>query len=1467
VFLERGKHMIEEEVPEPKHEGTAPSTTQDLLCSAVADVARFECAVQQVPFAATSMFQSRSFVFQVTNPGSMSLPFRWGLEDAVKPGSALAITRSAMMSHNNAAAGGGGVPGSAPNANLAVPCPFTVEPAEGTIPAHSSKEFTVRFAPEEVEDFMYFLTARMPTLPSGSEPLKLMLRGKSTRPVAHVDLVDSPDYLSRRQPGKKNERGVVGPIEASTTVRCAELESRGTRVRNTKRFCVHNPTAQAYEFTWEAVGEPDPSWKCATPKGTIGAGRKGEMIFEYTPDTTGVAEAFFKLKIPSHGLEELFLFAGCVVEPQVFFDKTRVDFNALMVGTVNTERVHIENKEHLPFSFTFDRMSFGGADGARGGGKGSGSQGLRPVLEISPMSGLVPPNGRTAIDVTFCPGEEVFQNFNLVANVRRKPIALGLNVKGEGYAVHAHMIAGDATENDGGDLVLKEGEGGTTEVLELLPSPAVNHVEFGSMFLNESRTKRVVLANQGRFNFDYLWVRNKRASELGPMLEVKGAQLGGTVRKGDSVEVAWTFRPVNAEVDLEGCEFTCTVAGKLDYTVRLRGKGVKPALHFSFVKHDFGPCFTTPPGAPPVEELTTLRVTNQDPSQSLSLDCTFESTRALAVTCPPRVLEPGAFVEVPFKFTPRDQEDYSFRVPFLVNGSSSVVVAVTGQGTAARLELSNPSHVLCAFGALSEGNEATRALKVVNRSRKALVFELVDPAHLGSGKLEANDVWVNPLQPTSLQPREACVVEVRFAPRQRMGGFSEDLLVKYAGHERKLTTVTGSATGMAVALEQDTLPFGTVCSGSLMTRPLTLENSGDLVAQFRWQSTSFGPHFNVTPLEGRVLPGAEAVFQVTFSPQRVDHDLRSEGMRLFVDGSAPLLLTCLGACVPQPEDSITELAFSGRARRATLKTVTVSNPTAKPWFLTPVLTGDHWKCATQLQVPANGSAPFEVTYFPLCMTTAAIPAAAATTAVVAPVAAEGEEEVDDDAGSTTSAVKADKQKPPAAVDVEGASLEGSLFFALPTGSALMYKLKGTSSAPDAESTVEVTTPAKRVATVTLPLRNWLPKAQRFDVRIDLRGDTDGASTSFEGTQTVDLPAGMGASAGYALKVKAFKEGAPCGGTVTFTNPRTGEYMFHEVNVKVEVPTTTETIGLESALRQVARHLITVDNPLPRHAPVTFEGGEDKWWSCADPCVRLVRLGEMAGNKEGTFQVEYRPLALTPTKVKGGGSASVETLLEFRTLELGTFRYNLALTALPPTSEPSLRFDSPLGGSQTETFTFRSFNRQPLTYTCSVGKPAFFEVVGSTQLSAPACADWEGQELKVAVRFEPEALGGVEDVLVVQPSGSSAGNGGEYRVRLHGACRRPQPQGPFEVPVNGSKDVSVRNVFAQDREYVFTVDHPAFSVVNPRATIKAKEAANCSVRYAPTTAGGGGDTAKLFVNCPAAPDMPPWVFYLKGGPAK
>ncbi|CAM9503860.1 unnamed protein product, partial [Hapterophycus canaliculatus] len=270
-------------------------------------------------------------------------------------------------------------------------------------------------------------------------------------------------------------------------------------------------------------------------------------------------------------------------------------------------------------------------------------------------------------------------------------------------------------------------------------------------------------------------------------------------------------------------------------------------------------------------------------------------------------------------------------------------------------------------------------------------------------------------------------------------------------------------------------------------------------------------------------------------------------------------------------------------------------------------------------VPANGKAEYTIEFFPLAMTIAV--------------------------GS----------------DGKPVALSGSLFFALPDGGAVLYRLVGEADGPEAASSLELGTPAKTALAFTLPVANWLRRAQRFTMKAVLEEGTT-SSTTLSGAKTIEVPAL--ATKDFALRFLAFKEGVTMA-TVTFTNDGTDEYLFHRLAFTATPPCVQETIELEGSVRSLTRRLITVANPLDQDEPITFPSGNDAlspiggdsgggsrtegWWRCSSPHVRLVRVGEMAGNLEGVFAVDYRPLVATEDQ------KAEEAELSFDIQELGTYR--------------------------------------------------------------------------------------------------------------------------------------------------------------------------------------------------------------------
>merc|ERR1719197_714158 len=97
----------------------------------------------------------------------------------------------------------------------------------------------MRFSPQEIQDdFSATFTCR--SSDSAEQVLlQISVNASAKRPWCHFELQPS-DYRGRR----------VSDAPLDPKYQIIEFESLGTRVKNTKRFYVLNPTAEEYEFQW-----------------------------------------------------------------------------------------------------------------------------------------------------------------------------------------------------------------------------------------------------------------------------------------------------------------------------------------------------------------------------------------------------------------------------------------------------------------------------------------------------------------------------------------------------------------------------------------------------------------------------------------------------------------------------------------------------------------------------------------------------------------------------------------------------------------------------------------------------------------------------------------------------------------------------------------------------------------------------------------------------------------------------------------------------------------------------------------------------------------------------------------------------------------------------------------------------------------------------------------------------------------
>ena len=517
-------------------------------------------------------------------------------------------------------------------------------------------------------------------------------------------------------------------------------------------------------------------------------------------------------------------------------------------------------------------------------------------------------------------------------------------------------------------------------------------------------------------------------------------------------------------------------------------------------------------------------------------------------------------------------------------------------------------------------------------------------------------------------------------------------------------------------------------------------------------------------------------------------DIRVERVRCKVEGGADCFLTLTGSCVEQDGDA-TLVEFNCPVRKSDQKTISIHNSsTTQSWQLQPVFRNDIWSGAEFLSVPPQGRADYPITFKPVSMATSEAPH------------------------------------------------EGTLFFPLPDGTGLLYRLTGVAEEPLPEATMELDVEAKSRFSGKLKANNWLPVAQRFKIitEVTAAGGGDAAATTITGAEYIDVPAFGDRE--YKYSFYAFKEGVS-DAKVTFKNEASGEYMFYVIKFKAAPAGVRGTLQLGCAVRQLTSQKVRLDNPLD-HA-VTFTS------TSTDPQLQVPATLEVPPGSFRQVEVTYRPLLVGESK----GSVTLESP------ELGIFKWDTELQGVPTPPENGLTFSIPLGGSDTQVFRFTHWLGDKADYKCSFrggGAGGCFEVQPTVSAAAPT-GD-EGEEVTVSVTFEPTRVAAnFSDVLIVEHP-----DGGTYECPVKGRAEGPRPQGPIEMKGGGAGSLAHKNVFLEDAEFHFSCDNPAFTV-KPSEVIKSKQSVNVSIAFKEVP--GHPRTGKLTISCPQHSPSP-WVYYLR-----
>jgi hydrocephalus-inducing protein len=98
-------------------------------------------------------------------------------------------------------------------------------------------------------------------------------------------------------------------------------------------------------------------------------------------------------------------------------------------------------------------------------------------------------------------------------------------------------------------------------------------LDFGEFFINEVKTKQVVLTNNGEFNFDFLWKRQ-------PNKNITITPESGTVQKGGQMKIQIKFS-ASSETELKNYKSTLTILSGPKYDFNILGSARKPGVRLN----------------------------------------------------------------------------------------------------------------------------------------------------------------------------------------------------------------------------------------------------------------------------------------------------------------------------------------------------------------------------------------------------------------------------------------------------------------------------------------------------------------------------------------------------------------------------------------------------------------------------------------------------------------------------------------------------------------------------------------------------------------------------------------------------------------------------------------------------------------------------------------------------------------------
>ncbi|XP_014245825.1 hydrocephalus-inducing protein-like isoform X2 [Cimex lectularius] len=770
---------------------------------------------------------------------------------------------------------------------------------------------------------------------------------------------------------------------------------------------------------------------------------------------------------------------------------------------------------------------------------------------------------------------------------------------------------------------------------------------------------------------------------------------------------------------------------------------------------------------------TILKFYNKSQEQLLLEKITQDSNH-LKVSLFEHLVPPRSSQDILIDFLPREAYRYVDHIDFLINGVYSVQIEILGEGISMAVGPANPSGTVVKFDDVLVGTSQTKTRQIVNFSVVPIQLLLILEENK-SLKIEPTDAFV-------MKPKETKIISITYSPTVKET-ISSQVMIKTMDDLNPLFDLVCSSLHTNIYFDISVINYATVVKGCKVSQQVVIVNKGDTGHFFKWDCRRMNSNLKVYPQEGSCFPGSKIVCKVSFQCMTPGYKFNDEIICNFENYKA-LPLRVYVECVNTPEPNKWTL-FTTPVRQTTYENISVENQSVDTIIVYPVICGEYFSVDEAVIIPGKSSSFCTVKYEPLTMTSDFIP-----------------------------------------------YHEGKLYIQFPNGTCIVHGLKGEALEPNTESRTTWCIDTKTQETKYFQIVNWLNEHQRFSVSAHVKA-IDCPPYSFTGSAYIDIAANS--SRMYPFTVYISKE-TEFEFELTFTNPKTKEFIWFTTMVKVSTKGPLGTYYLTSQVRTTIFQELELLNPTDETQSIILD--------CQESTDIALANTELEKNASTKIILQYSPLVVCENK---------QVNVRLRNSKLGEFWYVFILSSFPAKPQPCVFFESPIGTEQKNLLFIENGARF---------KSKFKVKINDSDLKAKKRFEVDAlSSYNLEVAFKPINLGTKQaEIHVTSP------DAGDFLFPVMMVGLPAKPSGPYVLKMGETRIIKFHNLFNMRSEFACSCNNDIFDVspkkfeLSPKKKIELEVFISDSCQLPATI-----DTpiaGKLTI-CWKEDENVRWDFYLKG----